>query len=94
MGKVVEIFLMMPHTTNCLSRERNLFAPYEVSVVNIVRKHFYQSPEDEEDHEETPESGFCINIPVTNSGHGHHEQIDTFPVGKSLVVLEIFPWVP
>ena len=62
--------------------------------INIVRKHFYQSPEDEEDHEETPERGFCINIPVTNSGHGHHEQIDTFPVGKSLVVLEIFPWVP
>lgn len=62
--------------------------------INIVRKRFYQSPEDEEDHEETPERGFCINVPVTNSGHGHHEQIDTFPVGKSLVVLEIFPRVP
>lgn len=55
---------------------------------------FYQSPEDEEDHEEAPECGFCINISITHSGHGHHEQVDTFPVGESLVVLEIFPWVP
>lgn len=41
--------------------------------INIVIKSFYQSPEDEEDHEETPQRGFCINIPIANSGHGDHE---------------------
>lgn len=57
-------------------------------------KELYQSPEDEEDHEEASECGFRVNIPIANSGHGDHEQVDTFPVRKRLVVLEIFPWVP
>lgn len=62
--------------------------------INIIIKSFYQPPEDEEHHEEAPKRGLCINIPIADSGHGDHEQIDTFPVCKSLVVLEIFPWVP
>lgn len=41
--------------------------------INIVIKSFYQSPEDEEDHEETPKRGFCIHVPIANSGHGNHE---------------------
>lgn len=37
------------------------------------KRAFYQSPEDEEDHEEASKGGFCINIPITNSGHCDHE---------------------
>lgn len=62
--------------------------------ISVITKSFYQSPEDEEDHEEAPERGFRVNIPIANSGHSDHEQVDTFPVRKRLVVLEIFPWVP
>ena len=41
--------------------------------INIIIKSFYQSPEDEEDHEEAPKCGFCVNIPIANSGHCDHE---------------------
>lgn len=63
-------------------------------TMNMAIKNVYQSPEDEEDHEEAPKGGFCINIPITDGGHGDHEQVDTFPIGESLVVLEVFPWIP
>lgn len=41
--------------------------------LNIVIKSFYQSPEDEENHEEAPKRGFCVNVPIANRGHGDHE---------------------
>lgn len=41
--------------------------------VDIVIKSFYQSPEDEEDHEKAPKRGFRVNVPIANSGHGDHE---------------------
>lgn len=44
-----------------------------IKKINIVIKSFYQSPEDEEDHEEAPKRGFCVNIPIANRGHGDHE---------------------
>lgn len=43
---------------------------------------FYQTAEDEEDHEQAPQCGFCIDIPIAHCGHCHHQQVDTFPVGE------------
>lgn len=40
---------------------------------NMIIKRFYQSPEDEEDHEEASKRGFCINIPIADGGHRDHE---------------------
>lgn len=45
-------------------------------------RNFYQTAEDEEDHEQPPQCRFCIDIPIAHCGHRHHQQIDTFPVGK------------
>lgn len=43
---------------------------------------FYQTTQDEEDHKQAPQGGFCIDIPVAHCRHRHHQQIDTFPIGK------------
>lgn len=55
---------------------------------------FYQSPEDEENHKKATKGCFCINISIANGGHSNHEQINTFPICKWLVILEVFPWIP
>lgn len=34
---------------------------------------FYQTTEDEEDHEKAPEGCFCIDVSVAHGGHGDHE---------------------
>lgn len=52
---------------------------------------FYQSSQDEEDHEEASECGFSTHVSVTHGGHRHHEQIHTLPVGQLLEILEVFP---
>ncbi len=55
---------------------------------------FYQTTKDEEDHKQAPQGGFCIDIPVAHCRHCHHQQIDTFPIGKWLGILEVFPRIP
>ena len=42
---------------------------------------FYQTTEDEEDHEQASQGGFCIDIPIAHCRHGHHQQVDAFPIG-------------
>lgn len=55
---------------------------------------FYQTTKDEEDHKQAAQGGFSIYVSIANSGHGHHEQVDTFPVGEGLGILKVFPRVP
>lgn len=52
---------------------------------------FYQSSENEEDHEKASEGCFSTHISITHCGHGYHEQVHTLPVGKRLGILETFP---
>ena len=49
----------------------------------------YQSHEKEEDLKAPAKGGDTGNVPVAHGGHGHHQEVDTVPVGQVLAIQKV-----
>ncbi len=54
----------------------------------------HQGTEDEEDHEESAEHSFAVDVSEPDSRHGDEHEVDAFPVSERLVVGEVEKRVP
>ena len=48
-----------------------------------------EADSEEQDLEASAQCGLAVDVSVAHSGHGHHQEVDTVPVGQTLPVVKV-----
>ena len=56
---------------------------------SILKTATYQTNKEKKDLKAPTQGSSTDNVPVPHRGHGHHQEVDTVPVGQRLSVSEV-----